>query len=299
MNRRAVPQLGMSHAGSGEIWQAGISITPFMSPLAQEPQRLRPHYHAFFQIFLLRGNATVMHDFVEFRARGATLVFLSPGQVHTVKPRPGLSGTSISFTQEFFDHHAPPPSMIFTFPFFFPADTRPWLNVSPHDPFRIGEVFEEMQREFDAAQSGTTEVLRAMLHILLVRAARLYGVAHPPKKGSRSSTLLRQFHLAVEQRFREFHSVPQYARLLGVTPNHLHDVVREESGRTAGDIIRQRRMLDAKRLLLHSESSVSEIAYALGFQDPSYFARAFKRDTGQAPAEFRDEIREKHRRNGR
>jgi AraC family transcriptional activator of pobA len=293
-NRRALHQLGMSKAGPEELWQSGIAVTPFMDPVAQEPQRLQPHYHAFYQIFLLKGRATVMQDFVEFPARGTTLVFLSPGQVHTVRPTPSLSGTSLSFTQEFFDHHTPPPSQLFEFPFFFTTDTRPWLSLPLRDPFRIEEVFTELQREFNAAQVGAGEVLRALLHILLVRANRFYAVAHPPKEASRAAVLMRQFHLAVEQHFRTIHSVPEYAQMLGITANHLHDVAREESGRSAGEVIRQRRMLDAKRLLLHSEASVSEIAYQLGFQDPSYFARAFKRDVGQSPVEFREGIREKH-----
>jgi AraC family transcriptional activator of pobA len=297
MNRRALPQFGMDASGPESLRQAGVAVIPFMRSVKQNPQRLQPHYHAFFQIFLLQGSATVMHDFVEFTTQGDTIVFLTPGQVHTARPRPDLCGTTVSFTQAFFDHHAPPPSQLFDFPFFYPTDLRPWLALPPGDPIRLAEIFTELQREFDAAQAGAEEALRALLHLLLVRAHRLYAAVHPPKAASRAAHLMRQFHLAVEQHFRDTQTVPKYAQMLGVTPNHLHDVVREQTGRTAGEIIRQRRLLDAKRLLLHSASSVSEIAYELGFQDPSYFSRFFKRDLGQTPAEFREEIREKHQSN--
>jgi AraC-like DNA-binding protein len=70
--------------------------------------------------------------------------------------------------------------------------------------------------------------------------------------------------------------------------------VRKESKQSAGAIVRQRRLLDAKRLLSHSDLSVSEIGYRLGFQDPSYFSRFFRKSTGSAPAEFREAIREKY-----
>ncbi len=299
MNRRSLPEFGMSQAGAEGLRQAGVVVIPFMRSVAMDPQRMRPHYHEFFQIIFLHGQATVMHDFVEFAARGRMIIFLSPGQAHFVRPKPGLHGHTISFTQAFFDHLAPPPSALFKFPFFFPTDTRPWLTLPEGDPFRVIEAMVELQREFDAAQAGAAEVLRALLHILLVRANRLYLEVHPPKKASRAAHLMRQFHLAVEQRFRELHAVPDYARLLGVTANHLHDVVREQTGRSAGDFIRQRRMLDAKRLLSHSDLTVAEIAYQLGFEDPSYFTRSFKRLADETPAEFRSKIREKYQRNAR
>ncbi len=294
MNRGAFPQFEMSAVEPEDLRREGMVVIPFMKDVARNPQRLQPHYHEFFQIFLLQGEAVVMHDFVELEARGITLVFLSPGQVHTARPAPGLSGTTISFTQTFFDGQAPPPSRLFDYLFFFPAEGRPWLNVPPGDPFRIVETFGEMQREFDAAQPGAAEILRAMLRILLVRTNRLYGQVNPRKEASRAAQLMRQFHLAVEQGFREMSSVAQYARLLGVTTNHLHDVVREQTGLAAGELIRQRRLLDAKRLLLHSDLSVSEIGYQLGFRDPSYFSRFFRRLTHGTPAEFRQEIREKY-----
>jgi AraC-like DNA-binding protein len=112
-----------------------------------------------------------------------------------------------------------------------------------------------------------------------------------PTAGSR---LVRQFHISVERHFHEELTLADYARELGVTANHLNDVVRRETKQSAGSLIRRRRLLDAKRLLSHSTLSVSEVGYGLGFQDPSYFSRFFRKSTGLAPAAFRDAIREKY-----
>jgi AraC-like DNA-binding protein len=296
MNRRAFPEFGMSESQQEDLRQQGIVVIPFMDSLAQDPQRLRPHYHDFFQIFILVGQAEVMHDFQEFTANGNTIVFMTPGQVHTAQPAKGMRGTTVSFTQAFFDGGTPPPSRLFDYPFFFPAEAKPWLTVPHRDAAPIVEMFAELQREFNAGQAGAAEVLRAQLHILLVRMDRLYARLHPRRHVSRAGVLARQFHLYVEQNFRTMHEVADYARLLDVTPNHLHDLVREEVGVTAGYIIRARRLLDAKRQLSHSDLDVSEIAYDLGFKDPSYFSRFFRRETRLTPAEFRAEIREKYQR---
>ncbi|MCW5557283.1 MAG: helix-turn-helix domain-containing protein [Verrucomicrobiae bacterium] len=294
MKHRSIPQFGMSRVGPEGLRQQGVVVVPLMESVIRDPQRLEPHYHEFFQILLLQGRAAVMHDFVEFEVEGVTLVFLSPGQIHTARPARGLRGTAVSFTQALFDQQSPPPSPLLAFPFFYPTDVRPWLTIPAREAKGIVEVFAELQREFDAAELGAVEILRAMLHILLVRAQRHYEKAHPPQVATRAARLLRQFHLAVEQRFRETQAVPKYARLLGVTANHLHDLVREQTGRSAGQVIRERRLLDAKRLLSHSALSVSEIGYHLGFQDPSYFTRFFRRSVGLTPAEFRGKIREKY-----
>jgi AraC-like DNA-binding protein len=83
--------------------------------------------------------------------------------------------------------------------------------------------------------------------------------------------------------------------MLGVTTSHLSDSMRLETGLTAGELIRARLILEAKRLLLHSELTIAEIGYELGFGDPSYFSRFVRREIKTSPAEFRDRIREKYR----
>jgi AraC family transcriptional activator of pobA len=74
----------------------------------------------------------------------------------------------------------------------------------------------------------------------------------------------------------------------------LGKAVHERSGRPAGEMIRQRLLLEAQRLLAYTEMAVSEIAYAINFQDPAYFSRFFRRLTGQSPGEFRESLSQKY-----
>lgn len=291
---RGFPEYGMSSSEQERLRQMGIVVIPFMDSLHEDPRRLKPHYHGFFQMFLIHGEAHVMHDFREYDAKGATLVFLSPGQVHTANPEPGLYGTTISFTQAFFDGAEPPPSRLMDFPFFFPAEAQPWLSLKIPRDNQILESFAALKTDFDADLPGAEDVLRAMLRILFVQVNRVYAKARPQATPARADMLVRAFHLAVEKHFREFQNLPEYARLLDVSENHLNDVVREQTGSSAGEIIRRRRLLDAKRLLSHSDLTVSEIGYQLGFKDPSYFSRFFTRLANESPAAFRDKIREKY-----
>lgn len=293
--RRTIPALQMSAYGQERLREQGVVVMPLELSMSREPQRLIPHFHDFFQAFLIQGPARLMHDFRDHNVNGITLFFLAPGEVHTIYPRTAaMHGTVASFTQAFFDDQAPPPSMLFELPFFFGPHAAPWFSVKKDEAKRIITLFGDLQREYDAGQRGVQEVLRATLRILFVEASRLQAVGAPAQEPSRPALLARQFHLAVEHHFREWHALAPYARQLGVTVNHLNDVVYQETGHAAGGLIRQRRLLDAKRLLLHSDMSVSEIGYQTGFQDPSYFSRFFRRETGATPADFRETIREKY-----
>lgn len=286
----------MSNYGTGSLREQGVVVMPLELSMTREPQRLIPHFHDFFQVFLIQGPARLMHDFREHKVSGITLFFLAPGQVHTIYPRAAaMHGTVASFTQAFFDHQAPPPSMLFELPFFFASNAaKPWFHVRAREAGRVVSLFGDLQREYDAGKRGVLEVLRATLRILFIEAARLDAEGTPGEEPTRAALLTRQFHLVVEHHFREWQALAPYARELGVTVNHLNDVIHGETGHSAGELIRHRRLLDAKRLLLHSDMSVSEIGYETGFHDPSYFGRFFRRETGSTPAEFRQEIREKY-----
>jgi AraC-like DNA-binding protein len=178
----------------------------------------------------------------------------------------------------------------------FSGDSPTWLTL-PHaaeSSAAIIDLFRQMQIEQDRAAAGFAEVLRALLRILLVKTARLRSVDAPAAPARRAAAIVREFHLLVEKHFLAETSLADYARRLDVGANHLNDVVRETTGRAAGEHIRQRRLLSAKRQLLHSELSVSEIGYRLGFKDASYFSRFFRRYENMAPAEFRILSREKY-----
>ncbi len=293
MDRRAIPILDLEEYRQPAATLREFSIDSVEHSIHSHPRRTEPHSHPFFQVLISRGPGILMRDFVEHRLSGVCLAFLGPGEVHCIPRSPRLRGIFASFTQAFFDGRTPPPSRLLEGPFFFGSAATALLPVRGREAqARFGALFEEMVREYHEERPGSPEVLRALLEILLTRAARLC----PGGNGTlpRPAQLARTFRLFVEQHFRERHLPAAYAPLLGVTPNHLNDTVRSQSGQSAGSVIRERQVLEAKRLLLHSAWSVSEVAYHLGFKDPSYFSRFLARYTGGSPGAFREEIRGKY-----
>lgn len=292
MNRRAVPKIGMISYGEDRLREEGFVVLPLERSFALDPQRLRPHYHDFFQVSLLLGKVGLMHDFRETETEGTTLFFLSPGQVHTIAPRARMKGTIVSFTREFLEEGGGD-GFLLDLPFYHTADRAPWLRLHGRGVGWTKEVFRQLQEEYDQEEAGSAEVVRSWLKILFVRSARWHAVESPVVEGSRQALLAKRFQQAIEAgSYRQ--TVGDFAKELGVTANYLNDVVRKETGQAAGEHLRRRRLLDAKRSLLHSTLSVSEIGYSLGFEDPSYFSRFFRRYEGVTPGEFRKKIREKY-----
>jgi len=132
------------------------------------------------------------------------------------------------------------------------------------------------------------------LHIMLKKLNRLYIVDHPDEHSARTSSLVRHFNQLVSEHFLTEHSVQDYARRIGISTSHLRDTVKAVTGYAPGQIIRQKLVLEAKRLLSHSNATVADIGYRLNFKDPSYFGRFFKRETGMCPVAFRQQIREQY-----
>jgi AraC-like DNA-binding protein len=129
-----------------------------------------------------------------------------------------------------------------------------------------------------------TELTRAYLHALLLRCLSLRpAAARPPAPAG----LLARFRHLLEQRFRTCKSVASYARELCVTPNHLSERIRQETGRPASEHIRQRVMQEARHLLAAPDVQLKQVAYELGFEDTAHFGKLFKRCHGMSFSDFR------------
>lgn len=140
--------------------------------------------------------------------------------------------------------------------------------------------------------------MRAHINLFLLYAIREITSQHHlallEGPGSRQNQLVLDFFNLVEQHFRQFHAVADYAAQLAITPNYLNEVVKEQTARTAGSIIFDRIVIEAKRLAYFSELAIQEIATHLSFQDPAYFSRFFKQQSGQTLSQFRSTIRKKY-----
>jgi AraC family transcriptional activator of pobA len=200
---------------------------------------------------------------------------------------PGVDGACIFFTEDFLAEAFRDPRFVANLACFRSDRPAASLALTFAEQRRYRNRFRAMQAEIAALQPDSAHALRAVLYEVLVWLDRIYVARYgaPPPAGPRS--LVHRFQDHVERDFRTHRQVADYARTLGVSPGHLSACCRAGGRPGPGARIRARLALEARRLLLYTGDTAAEIAEGLGFTDPAYFARFFRRETGLSPSAFR------------
>lgn len=263
-----------------------------------DPRNLRhvPHRHDFYQIIWLReGCGELECDLRRARFRADSLFFFAPGRMHSWRHEVATRGVMAGVTPEFFNADANHPGLLGRMPFLHDMPV-PMLSFEGADAREMDELFHRLSEEAARPEIGIEDIVRALMTIILSKARRSAQSCPGGEKPRGAASVARgetvhplssRFRVALEQNFPKLLKVSDYAALLHVSRSHLNEDLRQHTGRTASDHIHDRILLEAKRLLVYSSFTVSEIAYQLRFQDPSYFGRFFRRRTGESPGAFR------------
>jgi AraC-like DNA-binding protein/quercetin dioxygenase-like cupin family protein len=252
------------------------------------------HRHSYYEIlFFSSGTGKHMIDFDTHEIKPQSIHFVAAGQVHAMSRSADTKGFVIAFSKEFMFLNATDISILNEFPAF-NKTAQPVLSL-PEEVFQETEgLINDMEREFNGTNPYKDKMLGAFICILLLKCKSLLQITGNEKNDIASRQVLLRFNDLLEEKFIELHKVNEYADLMNLSPNHLSETIKKITGKTAGELIQDRLILEAKRLLLHSAITAKEIAYHLNFNDPSYFSRFFKTNTGLSPEEFRKQTREKY-----
>ena len=168
---------------------------------------------------------------------------------------------------------------------------EPVVPLGEADGERLSKRAEELHEERFLARAGFRIAMRGLLALIAVEVARL--AAGRARAGADAIALeptgatVDALRKLVEEHFQKERQLAFYADKLAMTVDRLNDHVRRATGVTAGHLIRQRVLTEAKRQLVFTSQPIHEIAYDLAFSDPSHFARFFRKQTGTTPHEFR------------
>jgi len=251
------------------------------------------HTHDFYVLtWVESGSFDYKLDMDNYRIRNNTLLLLSPGEIHSHYSSSGISGTSIFFTKNYF-------SLL----------PNSWSNFIKHNLMRNYPFIElkssESQNRFKMALSILQKEYDCFLnshnHIGVYSALTLllYGIYETPEfklltprlEKAQSSSILFYFSFIdkLESQYSQYHSVQHYAEELGISVNKLEKYCRQCSGKKPSEIICNRIMLEAKRLLLFTQLRSKEISHNLGFIEQCHFVNYFKKNANVSPTKFRKE----------
>lgn len=245
---------------------------------------IRIHQHADIVqlLYLHKGSAEIEIEGVKTHVSQACIQVVPALCVHSFKFSPGTQGFSLSFSSPLvalFEQRFGQPLEVLARPGCLP------VNASRH---RINALFSTLQSEYEGDGLAREMMLHSLISALLVWLNRQCcagdgGVQRP----QRNKAVMRQFSKLLERHYREQLPVTEYARRLGLSVTHLNTLCHEFHGASALALMHQRLILEARRMLLYSTMTISQISEHLGFSDATYFSRFFRRQVGAAPKTFR------------
>lgn len=247
-----------------------------------------PHKHDFFILVLFtRGHGVHEIDFNSYEIRPGSIFLMYPGQTHYWEFSQDADGYVVFHTQEFYEMHYINRS-IHGFPFYYSAQNPPCLYLEEPDILKAVTVFREIHSEYIGEGFMKMQRLASSLDLLYIDLSRLYlrdNSAESPVSATYMRRI-RQLEQLIEKHYIEEKQPSAYADMMHISPKHLNRMVKASLRKTTSDLIAERVILEAKRLLVHSQNSFTEIARALGYEDYAYFSRLFKLKTGLTPSEF-------------
>lgn len=244
------------------------------------------HYHdRYYQIHcILEGSTHVLLDQSHYSMQGKTLFFTPPTVPHSFVTDDHAHGFVITASQQLvwrlLDIEIGRNDIASTAmqPFCIPLpESSPLLTL-----------FEMLEKESAQQQFMAETASQSWLQLILIEIMR-YANNQPVTTSYRSSdvSVFNQFSLLIEEHYRSHWTLPQYAENIGLTTSRLNDICRRISGLSSKRLITDRIMQEARRLLLLTAMSISEVGYELGFTDPAYFARFFRKNAGITASAFR------------
>ncbi|OYU93701.1 MAG: AraC family transcriptional regulator [Bacteroidetes bacterium B1(2017)] len=241
-----------------------------------------PHRRSvYFFLFITNGQVVRRKDLTKFELKRDSCFCLSADQITSIDfVSQDATGFYMHFLPEIFNHPNLKVDLIKDFPFFSNWN-EPHFEIN--DDKKIKNLFEMLIKEH---LNENKEVLPFYLMTLLSEIKNLAQI-NQNKKQDASSILTYKYKNALSEFIYSKKTLSEYADYLSVTPNHLLKCVKNTTGKTAHELLDEMRILESKVLLKQTDKSISEIADAIGKEDPSDFSRFFKLKTGQTPNQYR------------
>jgi AraC-like DNA-binding protein len=252
---------------------------------------LIPHgKNYYFLVFVKNGSSRHWIDMKPYVLKPNTFYFAVPQQVHLKEEARPLTGISISFTEEFLAMEEG--GLLRGLPIIKNPQGGHQLLLDKTDLTLVEDLLEKIYAEYQIKHDWQNSMLSAYMKVLLIHLSRLYNDQFSDISQVPDKALLNRYLDKINESYARLHEVAAYVALLNISAGHLGDVVREHSGKPAIAHIHERLLVEARRLLFHTDLAAKEIAFELGFEDASYFNRFFKRLSGQTPLEYRNHNRE-------
>jgi len=278
-----IRHIGPDFAGPG--FSGSFKIRDLATLLSGKDMIQELHRHSFFYILVLEKGAGEHNiDFVPYKIHDRSVFVMRPGQVHRLVLKRGSKGFLVEFTKDFYAPLEKEASNVLR-----RVSSKNFCSPDTARFKKIWSVVAAIFEEYNSKQDRYREVIRAGLDIFFIQLLRQ---SKRPKQVSKQNTEYRQgilehFQELIEQHLSEQKPVTFYTEQLHLSTYQLNAITKAMLGKTSSALIDDQIILEAKRSLLATSDQVNQIAWQLGYEDPAYFIRFFKKHTGLTPEAFR------------
>ena len=246
-----------------------------------------PHRHVFYvSVLFTKGSGIHEIDFTAYDIVPGSVFMLFPGQVHTWEVSKDIDGYIFFHDKEFYNLNFTR-EKVENYPFFSSTENTPLILLKGGEAYGIEIRFREIVTEYRNHQLMGFQKICSLLNALYIDLSRAYlPVAQRAKQNETQLTQVRRLEVLVENNFRGIKYPTQYAQMMFMSEKNLNRICKITFNKTTSDVIVDRIVLEAKRMLVHSKFSIIQISGELGYVDDSYFVRVFKKRTGETPMQF-------------
>jgi AraC-like DNA-binding protein len=270
-----------------ELSPVGLEIRAVVKTADKPGEDLGPHRDDHYIFILLEtGESRIMVDFKVQCLKAPALLYVPPGQVHEYICSTDASGWFMAADALWI-------GALFQ-PVLHETATLGPVSLTPEQMATLAGLLKVLERSRnDTAMPYFKPVLHSLVTAFAGLVAGLYSEqAGTCKQALRSNTITVSFRQLLSAQYKILKSPADYARKLNLSLSYLNETVKANTGFPVSHWIQQETMLEARRLLYYSKISIKEIAYQLGYDDPTYFSRLFKKVVGLSPGEYRKVNRE-------
>ncbi len=243
------------------------------------------HRHDYYHIMLLRKVIGIHEiDFENYDCKNYSIHFVGKGRVHKVSFQPNVIGEAILFSEEIFDSSDADKKLLSSLGFF-KTDSYPVLNLKKEKFEQLSALAAQTKKASTLSNFDTGKYLLFALLSEIRETYNLQSKNVSKKKSAEEIILLNQY---LQTHAKTANDLSQFLQQHGISTLRINTLCKKEFGKTALQLLHDRKLLEVKRLLVYTDMQIKQIAYECGFEDIAYFNRYFKKFTNQTPNSFRN-----------
>ena len=253
----------------------------------------KEHAHDFYSVILFtKGSGSIVINNDTYQIKPQSVCIIGPDQMHSFERLGDAEGIIFFFCQDFYVEEFSYIRLLNLFAYTSLTATdfcTPCINLEDKEFIPVSSVINAIESEYElyTPENNSAVIIRSHLNIMLLKLTELYK-ARSGKSKNNDSILIHSLSHLIDTSFIKEQQLSFYSSAFNISESQLNEICNKHFNSSLKKILQSRLMQEARKLLLSSDMSVSEIAYKLNFEDHSYFNKVFKSKTGITPKRFRD-----------